>query len=57
MRFSTETIRGIQRALVDDAAGNKPCTMTDLDMAVKMLERLIEVEEREDLRDINIDDY
>jgi hypothetical protein len=40
-RFSTEAILRTRRALKDDAAGNVPCTMTDLDLACDMLDELI----------------
>lgn len=39
--YSIQTIKKIKQALIDDAAGNKQATMTDLDMAVKMLDLLI----------------
>ena len=37
-RFSVGTILNIRKALKDHAAGNKECTMTDMDFACDMLE-------------------
>lgn len=39
-RFSTEVIIRTRNALKDDAAGNRDCTMTDLDLACDMLDEL-----------------
>lgn len=39
-RFSPEIIRRTRRALKDDAAGNRECTMTDLDLACDMLDEM-----------------
>ncbi len=41
-RFSPEVIRSIRKALKDDAAGNRDCTMTDLDLACDMLDELLQ---------------
>lgn len=40
---SPEIVNGIRKALKDDAAGNKDCTMTDLDMACDILDDYIEI--------------
>lgn len=40
MQYSTEAVLNAAKALRDDAAGNKQASMTDLDMAVSMLEAL-----------------
>lgn len=39
-RFSVEVIRRTRKALKDDAAGNRSCTMTDLDLACDMLDEM-----------------
>lgn len=48
--FTTEQVRTIAKALRDDAAGLKPATMTDIDLAVAALTSL--VAERDRLKDI-----
>jgi len=45
--YSRETILEIRKALKDDAAGNKACTMTDLDMAYDMLGELLSIKHTE----------
>lgn len=45
--YSRETILEIRKALKDDAAGNKDCTMTDLDMACDMLGELLSIKHLE----------
>lgn len=39
-RFSPEVIRRTRKAIKDDAAGNRACTMTDLDLACDMLDEM-----------------
>jgi hypothetical protein len=39
-RFSPEVIRRTRKALKNDAAGNRGCTMTDLDLACDMLDEM-----------------
>jgi hypothetical protein len=41
--FSIEAVTNVIKALKDDASGNTPCTMTDLDFAVKMLDELVTI--------------
>lgn len=41
-KYSEETVRLLIKALKDDAAGNCPCTMTDLDLACNILSNYIE---------------
>ena len=44
--MNLETIKAVRSALKNDAAGNRICTMTDLDLACDMLDelaRLIEI--------------
>jgi hypothetical protein len=44
--FDIAIVERVRKALRDDAAGNKQCTMTDLDSAVEMLTELIELKKR-----------
>lgn len=38
MKYSAESIQKVVKALRNESAGNEPCTMADLDLAVSMLE-------------------
>ena len=43
MDVSNGVIQQCIKALKDDAAGNAPATMTDIDLAVKLLEKLLSI--------------
>lgn len=43
INFSLPVIQRIRKALKDGSAGNEPCSMTDLDLAVGMLDELIRI--------------
>lgn len=49
MRYQTEEVLEIVKAIRDDAAGNKQATMTEMDLAGNMLESL--AKQRDQLRD------
>ena len=51
-QFHPNDIKRVIDALKNDAAGNKSCTMTDLDSACDMLQSLLDIEEfRRDLKE------
>jgi hypothetical protein len=39
--FSVQSIERVREALMDDAAGNRKCSMTDIDLAAKMLTEMV----------------
>lgn len=41
IKYNNESIQRVIKSIKDDAAGNCPCTMTDLDLACDMLEEYI----------------
>ncbi len=45
--FHPKRILDIREALKNDSAGNKPCTMTDLDAACDMLSELMSMKDSE----------